>query len=143
MLETMHEDKERKGLEKNPFVKMSDDSREEYLESMLLLKQAKGLIRPVDLAHNMGYSKASISRAVAKLAASDLVLVDSEGFLDLTERGEALARRSHAKTSFFSKILTKAGVDSDRVDFEARRMQRALSDDSFALLQKLVLACEG
>ena len=39
-------------------------SGEDYLEAVLVLKQEKGMVRSVDLARHMGFSKPSISHAV-------------------------------------------------------------------------------
>lgn len=42
-------------------------SGEDYLEAILVLKKQTGAVRSVDLARYMGYSKPSISHAVAML----------------------------------------------------------------------------
>lgn len=39
-------------------------SGEDYLEAVLMLQQKQGMVRSVDLARHMGYSKPSISHAV-------------------------------------------------------------------------------
>ena len=39
-------------------------SGEDYLEAVLMLQQRHGMVRSVDLARHMGYSKPSISHAV-------------------------------------------------------------------------------
>ena len=40
------------------------ESGEDYLETILLLKMRQGYVRAIDIANEMEYSKASISRAV-------------------------------------------------------------------------------
>lgn len=40
---------------------------EDYLEAILMLQKNKGMVRSVDLARHMGFSKPSISHAVKVL----------------------------------------------------------------------------
>ena len=40
-------------------------SGEDYLEAVLILQKKKGMVRSVDLARHMGFSKPSISHAVS------------------------------------------------------------------------------
>ena len=42
-------------------------SDEDYLEAVLVLQHEKGMVRSVDLARHMGFSKPSISHAVSVL----------------------------------------------------------------------------
>ena len=42
-------------------------SGEDYLESILMLQKKTGMVRSVDLARHMGFSKPSISHAVGVL----------------------------------------------------------------------------
>lgn len=51
---------------------------EDYLEAILMLKKNKGMVRSVDLARHMGFSKPSISHAVKVLR---------EGYCKGTDRG--------------------------------------------------------
>lgn len=40
------------------------ESGEDYLEAVLVLQKKKGMVRSIDLARHMGFSKPSISHAV-------------------------------------------------------------------------------
>ena len=39
------------------------ESGENYLETILILRQKKGYVRSIDVANELGYTKASVSRA--------------------------------------------------------------------------------
>ena len=67
------------------------ESAEDYLESILILKEKKGLVRSIDVVHHMGYSKPSVSRAMSLLRENGYVEMDKEGFLTLTEAGMTIA----------------------------------------------------
>ena len=62
----------------------SFESREDYLETILVLYQEKGAVRSIDVAERMKFSKPSVSRAVGLLKSAGLVTMDREGFLRLT-----------------------------------------------------------
>ena len=63
------------------------ESAEDYLESILILKEQKGVVRSIDIAHYMEYSKPSVSRAMGLLRENGYIVVDKDGFISLTEAG--------------------------------------------------------
>ena len=44
------------------------ESAEDYLETILILKERLGQVRSIDIANDMGYSKPSISVAMKRLS---------------------------------------------------------------------------
>ena len=59
-------------------------SKEDYLKAVLILQKRMSIVRSVDLAQYMGYSKASISHAVGELRRIGLFKVDENLHLHLT-----------------------------------------------------------
>ena len=55
----------------------SNESREDYIESILILKRRKGAVRSIDIANYFGYSRPSVSRAVGILKKDGLIYVDA------------------------------------------------------------------
>ena len=49
-------------------------SGEDYLEAVLVLQRKQGMVRSVDLAWHMGFSKPSISHAVSAVSYTHLTL---------------------------------------------------------------------
>ena len=43
------------------------ESSEDYLESILMLKERKGFVRSIDIANELDYTKASVSIDMKKL----------------------------------------------------------------------------
>ena len=68
------------------------ESGEMYLETILILGKRKNVVRSIDIAEEMGYSKASVSRAVSKLKHEGYIIVDTDGHIALTEKGYQLAQ---------------------------------------------------
>ena len=62
------------------------ESGEMYLETIYVLSK-NGVVRSLDVAEYMGFSKPSVSRAVGLLKQGGYLLMDKEGYLTLTESG--------------------------------------------------------
>ena len=61
------------------------ESSEDYLETILILKERTGQVRSIDIATEMNYSKPSISVAMKKLRENGYIEVDRDGFITLTD----------------------------------------------------------
>jgi len=116
-------------------------SGEDYLEAVLILKQKEETVRPVDLARYMGFSRPSISRAVAALRAEGLLHPDTGNDLEFTEKGLELAQKVYERHRFFTDRLTAAGVDPEVAEQDACRIEHAISDESFEKLKEALSDC--
>ena len=54
------------------------ESAENYLETILSLHETQGLVRSIDIANHLHFSKPSVSVAMKKLRESGYIEVDSE-----------------------------------------------------------------
>ena len=106
-------------------------SGEDYLESILILKNRKGFVRSIDVAVFMNYSKPSVSHAVSLLRDGGFIMVDDNGYLDLTSAGKVVAEKIYEHHIFFKDILMNAGVEEQTAEQEACRIEHDISDDTF------------
>ncbi|MDO5292039.1 MAG: metal-dependent transcriptional regulator [bacterium] len=111
-------------------------SGEDYLEAILILRKKKGMVRSIDLAQHMEYSKASISHAVSVLKDGGFLTMGSNGYLYLTEQGREIAEKVYEKHQFFTRQLMEAGVEPKIAEEEACRMEHTISDASFLKLKE-------
>lgn len=111
-------------------------SGEDYLEAVLILQKGKGMVRSVDLARHMGFSKPSISHAVGLLRDGGFLTMDKDGFLHLTEKGREIAEKIYERHQFFTERLIAAGVNEKTAEQDACKIEHAISDESFQKLQK-------
>ena len=109
---------------------------EDYLEAILVLQKKIGMVRSVDLARHMGFSKPSISHAVGVLRNGGFLTMDKDGFLHLTEEGREIAEKIYERHQFFTEQLIVAGVNETTAEPDACRIEHAISDESFLKLQK-------
>lgn len=113
-------------------------SGEDYLEAMLILQKQNGMVRSVDLARHMGYTKASISHAVTVLRNGDYLTMDTDGYLHLTDNGREIAETIFERHQFFTEQLIAVGVDKATAERDACRIEHAISDKSFKKLKEYI-----
>ena len=107
------------------------ESGEMYLESILLLSKKKNDIRSIDIVDYMGFSKPSVSRAVGKLKADRYIIVDSDGYIALTESGRQIAENIYKKHTKLTEFFMAIGVDEDTASKDACRIEHVISDETF------------
>ena len=113
-------------------------SGEDYLEAVLVLQRKQGMVRSVDLARHMGFSKPSISHAVGVLKNGGFLTVDDDGFLHLTAIGREIAEKIYERHLFFMEQLIVAGVDQETAEQDACRIEHVISPESFEALKQHV-----
>lgn len=119
------------------------NSREDYLEAVLMLAEKNTVVRSVDIAEHMGFSKASVSRAMAQLAEVGLVRMDEDKFVHLTDEGQALAEKVYEKHLFFKELLKNAGVEEPMASEDACKIEHAISDESFQAIKTAFMRNHG
>lgn len=112
------------------------ESRENYLEAILMLEKQKGQVRSIDVANFLDFSKPSVSVAVNNLKNALLLTVTPEGWLKLTEAGRALAEQVYERHLLLSKILVAMGVDESIAQEDACRVEHVISQESFERIKE-------
>lgn len=107
------------------------ESREDYLEAILILSQRQDMVRSVDVANHLGFSKPSVSVAVGNLKSALLLTVDGAGGLHLTEAGKALAELVYERHRLLTQYLIDLGVDPVTAAEDACRMEHVISQITF------------
>ena len=113
----------------------SFESREDYLETILILHNEKGYVRSIDIAARMNFSKPSVSRAMGLLKTGGYILMDKDGLITLTESGEHLASQVYERHRVLTSFFTKLGVDPFLAAQDACRMEHVISAESFEKLK--------
>ena len=114
-----------------------NESREDYLEAILRLKLERPEVRSVDIAEFLGFSKPSVSTAMKKLCEGGYIRKSWEGYITLTDKGQAIAEDIYARHLFFAEHLTEIGIDPQTAESEACRIEHVISKETF---QRLVEA---
>jgi len=112
------------------------ESGEMYLETIHVLLKKKGMVRSLDIAEYMGYSKPSVSRAVGILKNGEYIVVDKSGYITLTDLGKEVAEKIYERHTIISSILVKLGVDESVASEDACKIEHVISDESFDAIKK-------
>lgn len=114
------------------------ESGEMYLEAIHVLTKNKGHVRSIDVSEYLGYSKPSVSRAMGILRSGGYITVDKDGSIVLTAAGMEIAEKIYARHTLLTKLLMQIGVSEETAAEDACKLEHAISDESFAALQKYV-----
>ena len=69
----------------------TNESVENYLETILVLSQKLPVVRSVDVANETGYKKSSVSVAMKNLREMCYIEVSDSGYITLTAAGKKIA----------------------------------------------------
>lgn len=114
------------------------ESGEMYLETILRLQNEMRIVRAIDVAEEMDYSKASVSRAVKILKNDGYIEVERTGNLLLTKEGEKLAKKIYDRHTTLTSYLESIGIDPQTAEEDACRIEHVISDKSFNVIKKIV-----
>ncbi len=118
---------------------MISKANEEYLKNMYILQKQNGNIRVTDIANKMNCTKPSVNKALNNLKNDSLVNYESYGTIELTKKGENLAKKIiEAYDIVFLFLKDVLGLNENEAEVEAEKMKNALSDDTLNKLAKYV-----
>ncbi|MBP7330716.1 MAG: Transcriptional regulator MntR [Firmicutes bacterium ADurb.Bin182] len=112
-------------------------SAEDYLETIYLLSKKTGAVRSIDIVEEMGFSRPSVSVAMKKLREKELIHMDEDGYITLTEKGIQAAEKVYDRHSTLYDWLISIGVSKKIAAADACRMEHVLSEDTFFAIKKL------
>ena len=112
------------------------ESGEMYLETIYLLRKEKGFVRAIDVASELEYSKASVSRAMGILQNGGYIKVGQDGGIILTESGLEVAERTYERHTVLSEMFMRLGVDEENAVRDACKIEHFISSTTFAAIKK-------
>lgn len=116
----------------------SNESVEDYLETILFLQNKNGQVRSIDIANEMNFSKASVSVAMKKLREKGYITMADTGCILLTEDGRRQAEDVLEKHTILSNWLISLGVDREIAMEDACRMEHDISPESYVAIKKYI-----
>lgn len=117
----------------------SEESMEDYLETIYVLRKRLPVVRSIDIATELGYSKPSVSVAMKNLKTRGFVTVSQEGYISFTEQGEALASQTFERHTVIRDWLISLGVNEETASEDACKIEHDMSNETFQALKKHIL----
>ncbi len=116
----------------------NNQSLEDYLEAILMLKNENGSVRSIDIAHALGFSKPSVSVAMKSLREKGLVTVDDLGHISLTDEGLSIANKVYERHEILTRLLIHIGVDEETAMEDSCKIEHDLSNQTFEKLKEFL-----
>ena len=115
------------------------ESAEDYLETILILKERSGQVRSIDIATEMHYTKPSISVAMKKLRENGYIEMDSDGLITLTDSGYRIASGIYDRHKVLTAFFVSLGVNEKTAAEDACTIEHDLSEETFAKIREHAL----
>lgn len=110
------------------------ESGEDYLESILKLRQQGKAVRSIDVVADLGYSKPSVSVGMKRLREGGYITVDGDGVISLTPVGQEVAERIIGRHRTLTAFFIRLGVSPEVAERDACKVEHDLSDETFEKL---------
>lgn len=119
------------------------ESAEDYLECILMLREKHGMVRSIDIAHELEFSKPSVSVAMKRLRENGYIRMDADGLITLLPPGEEIAQRIYGRHRLLTEFLEQLGVSPETAAADACKIEHDLSQESYERIQALTLQKRG
>ena len=114
----------------------SNESMEDYLETILILQKKQGNVRSIDIANELSFTKASVSVAMKNLRDKEYITVQDNGYILLTASGKKIAESVYERHTILSELLINLGVNKDVALEDACKIEHFLSEESFNAIKR-------
>ncbi len=112
------------------------ESAEMYLETILILEKQIGVVRAIDIAHHMQYSRPTVSQQIKRLAADGYLEIDANKHIALTQKGRRIAEETYKRHNSLAEIFIWMGVSEQTAFEDACRIEHYISAETFNRLRQ-------
>ena len=113
-------------------------SAENYLEAILMLGEKNGHVRSIDVANELGFTKASVSVAMKSFRAEGYIVTLEDGGIKLTEKGLSIAQKVRERHDVIAGVLMKIGVSEENAYADSCKIEHDISDETFEKLKEFL-----
>ena len=110
---------------------------EDYLKTILLLREREGSVRSIALAEAFGVSKPTVCKIVKGLLSEGYITKNGSNEIALTGKGEKLANETLQRNLTIRRFLMHCGVDRTVAEADACKMEHILSVQSLQAMAVL------
>ncbi len=114
------------------------ESEEMYLETIFLLSKQKSSVHSIDIATELGFSRASVSRAVGLLQKSGYITVEKNGEILFTDNGKRRAVDIYSRHETITAVLIKIGASEEVAEENACRFEHAITDELLTVMKDFI-----
>ena len=118
-------------------------SSEDYLETILILSERLPVVRSIDIAIELNFSKPSVSVAMKHLKESGKINVSTAGYITLTDTGKEIAEKVYERHRVLAQMLVTLGVNEKIANEDACEMEHVISEETFRAIQNHINAVKA
>lgn len=118
-------------------------SSEDYLETILILSERLPVVRSIDIAIELNFSKPSVSVAMKHLKESGKINVSTAGYITLTDTGKEIAGKVYERHRVLAQMLVTLGVNEKTANEDACEMEHVISEETFRAIQNHINAVKA
>ena len=118
-------------------------SSEDYLETILILSERLPVVRSIDIAIELSFSKPSVSVSMKHLKESGKINVSTAGYITLTDTGREIAERVYERHKVLAQMLVTLGVNEKTANEDACEMEHVISEETFRAIQNHINAVKA
>ena len=119
------------------------ESGEDYLETILRLREEKGQVRSIDVAGALSVSKPRVPVAMKNPRAPGHTEMDEAALPTPPAEGEAVAQRIYERHRVIAKMLMGLGVEPETAAREACKIEHDISADTFEKIKRHIRGQSG
>ena len=90
-----------------------------------------GMVRSIDIVHELGFSKPSVSIAMRNLRENGYIHMDDDGYITLLPPGEEIAQRIYDRHKLLTQVFIQLGISPETAAADACKVEHDLSDETF------------
>jgi len=124
---------------KQQVERQNTPSMEDYLEAIAMLRNENKVARVSQISQKLKVKMPSVTSALSKLSDKKLVLHQKYGYVELTTRGDKVAkdviRRHEALSHFFAEILD---IERETAEADACKIEHVISQLSLERITKFI-----
>lgn len=113
-----------------------NESLEMYLETIFVLSKKNNNVKSIDVANELNYARASVSRAIKLLIDKEYITLDAKKNITLTEAGKEIALRIYDRHITLTKMFESLGVSKSVAEDDACKIEHVISSESMLAIKK-------
>lgn len=114
------------------------ESAENYLETVLMLTNKNKYVRSIDVANELGFSKASVSVAMKAFREEGYIVINDDGGISLTQKGLEIAEKMCERHNIIARMLMKLGVSEETAYTDSCKIEHDISEESFDKIKEFL-----
>lgn len=113
-----------------------NESIEMYLETIHILSKRQSVVKSIDVANELNYARASVSRALKLMLEKNYISLDNKKNIILTKEGLDIANKIYDRHVTITKLLESIGVSKEIAEDDACKIEHVISDETMVAIKK-------